>query len=831
MNFIQTVKCEDKNRSILNTTAQRQSRQRSIDVQVAQPRQFIDLRPAVLSQHKIGEVINESPNVKALAAMQQSMNQSARIAAQTKRVEPINKSVSKALPNAPPAQRLDGPEQLMEEREEIRPAILPAQRKCRACEGEDKLPLQKKDAGTGMPDAVQANMENSLGIELSGVRLHKNSEQAEKVGALAFTRGNDLHFAPGQFRPDTAHGRELIGHELTHVVQQRQGRVKATAQAAGLPINDDPSLEKEADEMGKLAAQGQRGLAGMLPPLSATATAQVIQGLFPTDYMQKVATGKQVTGNNLLTKQQEQLTGVFLLQNNTTQGCEIQNYDTREGYLVDWTQINDASLWEDVPQSPFMPYFIPRIAPIKVAPELLSRRGRTTGSEPVSKSRSAKRKKEDKSTLERSSFVSVERSTTTPQEQPFFSPGTKSTGYERLSLLGERQTQSSAGIVKESSLVGRPDTEQAITYCSYCLNWFTPPQLDSDHGITWKVIGSWLLGIADRMNTEGASFVQAVRLQFKSVGLDIGNFFRPLSGKTWEATEYGAELMFNNVKNLALSCKTCNQLERNDEEFMDFMKRQLHFGEPFLKWLDQQGVKLEGKEVVSSKGQYAGELVHMWIQITPYVKQAIEQYRLIKLKSIAETERVKRFTSATIKGEKKAARGALEKQQLHHALHNAVEEAIDSEGEEEFDELHKQLPVVIKESKELIQKGIEIRPKWLVEDLDEAEEEVALLNEDVSELQYDLERERKKRKVSIEETKELTALLEEANELTASEQYRADRAEQYALYLEERSEDLQKQLQAMQEQMLQMQKLLMQPQNPTQSVFGNPPPKGFGGFS
>ncbi|MEO1652815.1 MAG: DUF4157 domain-containing protein, partial [Bacteroidota bacterium] len=66
--------------------------------------------------------------------------------------------------------------------------------------------------------------------------------------------GNEITFAPGKFQPDTQEGKELIGHELTHVKQQRLGRVQPTSYTQGLPINDDPSLEQEADAFGKQLA-------------------------------------------------------------------------------------------------------------------------------------------------------------------------------------------------------------------------------------------------------------------------------------------------------------------------------------------------------------------------------------------------------------------------------------------------------------------------------------------------------------------------------------------------------------------------------------------------
>ncbi|MBI9052312.1 MAG: DUF4157 domain-containing protein [Bacteroidales bacterium] len=110
---------------------------------------------------------------------------------------------------------------------------------------------------TTMPDGVRSKMENSFGTDFSGVNIHQNSEQASNMGALAYTQGNDIAFAEGQYQPESSKGQELLGHELTHVVQQRQGRVKPTKQGKGLPVNDNPSLEKEADEMGAKAAQGK----------------------------------------------------------------------------------------------------------------------------------------------------------------------------------------------------------------------------------------------------------------------------------------------------------------------------------------------------------------------------------------------------------------------------------------------------------------------------------------------------------------------------------------------------------------------------------------------
>jgi hypothetical protein len=118
------------------------------------------------------------------------------------------------------------------------------------------LPSGPGGTGQPLPAAVRAKMESSFGASFSAVRIHQDSH-ASALGALGYTQGNDIHFAPGQYQPDTPQGQELLGHELAHVVQQSQGRVQVAAQAKGLPINDDHGLEHEADVAGARAARGE----------------------------------------------------------------------------------------------------------------------------------------------------------------------------------------------------------------------------------------------------------------------------------------------------------------------------------------------------------------------------------------------------------------------------------------------------------------------------------------------------------------------------------------------------------------------------------------------
>ena len=109
--------------------------------------------------------------------------------------------------------------------------------------------------GSPLADDVRGSMEHSFATDFSAVRVHEGP-QAAAMGAVAFTQGDDVHFQPGAYDPGSSSGRELIGHELTHVVQQREGRV-ATPQGKGGLVNADPGLEAEADVLGARAARGE----------------------------------------------------------------------------------------------------------------------------------------------------------------------------------------------------------------------------------------------------------------------------------------------------------------------------------------------------------------------------------------------------------------------------------------------------------------------------------------------------------------------------------------------------------------------------------------------
>lgn len=104
---------------------------------------------------------------------------------------------------------------------------------------------------TGLPNGLKSGVEKLSGYSMNDVKVNFNSDKPAQLNAHAFAQGTDIHLGPGQERH--------LPHEAWHVVQQKQGRVRPTLQMKGqVNINDDQSLETEADSMGAKALQLER---------------------------------------------------------------------------------------------------------------------------------------------------------------------------------------------------------------------------------------------------------------------------------------------------------------------------------------------------------------------------------------------------------------------------------------------------------------------------------------------------------------------------------------------------------------------------------------------
>jgi hypothetical protein len=112
---------------------------------------------------------------------------------------------------------------------------------------------------------VQAEMQGSFGYDFSNVNVHSSAESGalnQQLGSKAFTTGQDIFFNEGAYEPNSSSGKELLAHELTHVVQQGTGQVKSSG---GMTVNaPGDEFEVEANSTaGDLDSQEEKDVAQM----------------------------------------------------------------------------------------------------------------------------------------------------------------------------------------------------------------------------------------------------------------------------------------------------------------------------------------------------------------------------------------------------------------------------------------------------------------------------------------------------------------------------------------------------------------------------------------
>ena len=213
----------------------------------------------------------------AQAKLIDRMQNGPRAVAQREKMEPMNQHLgTKMVQRAADEEELQAkanPAQLAAEEEELQAKADPAQLKeeeelqgkfvTAQMQGhEEEEPVQGKLATTqleegqtasegnqtGLPDNLKSGIESLSGMSMDSVQVHYNSDKPAQLNALAYAQGSNIHVGPGQ--------EKHVPHEAWHVVQQAQGRVSPTKETSGgTQINDDKSLETEADVMGAKAAQ------------------------------------------------------------------------------------------------------------------------------------------------------------------------------------------------------------------------------------------------------------------------------------------------------------------------------------------------------------------------------------------------------------------------------------------------------------------------------------------------------------------------------------------------------------------------------------------------
>lgn len=112
----------------------------------------------------------------------------------------------------------------------------------------------KRGSGSPLDASTRTAMEGAFGTSFEDVRVHADAESDElnrRISARAFTTGSDIFFRQGVYDPSSNAGRELLSHELTHVVQQRSMDV-------GGPMTVNPAGDRYEQEADAVAAQVSR---------------------------------------------------------------------------------------------------------------------------------------------------------------------------------------------------------------------------------------------------------------------------------------------------------------------------------------------------------------------------------------------------------------------------------------------------------------------------------------------------------------------------------------------------------------------------------------------
>lgn len=104
--------------------------------------------------------------------------------------------------------------------------------------------------GVALPRALRHEVETRLSQDFSEVRVHVGNA-ATLLGAQAFTQGTNIHFAPGQYNPFSSDGRNLLAHELTHIIQQRAGAVQPIAEGLVAVSDEGTSINTESTGEGE----------------------------------------------------------------------------------------------------------------------------------------------------------------------------------------------------------------------------------------------------------------------------------------------------------------------------------------------------------------------------------------------------------------------------------------------------------------------------------------------------------------------------------------------------------------------------------------------------
>ena len=105
-----------------------------------------------------------------------------------------------------------------------------------------------KGRGSSLDTSTLSFMSSYLGNDLSHVKIHTDPDAEQmnrELNAKAFTVGNDIYFNQGNYQPQSADGKRLLAHELTHVTQQDARTIRRCVD----PKKNDPLYDAIAKQI------------------------------------------------------------------------------------------------------------------------------------------------------------------------------------------------------------------------------------------------------------------------------------------------------------------------------------------------------------------------------------------------------------------------------------------------------------------------------------------------------------------------------------------------------------------------------------------------------
>ncbi|NOK19824.1 hypothetical protein [Corallococcus carmarthensis] len=281
--------------------------------------------------------------------------------------------------------------------------------------------------------------------------------------------------------------------------------------------------------------------------------------------------------------------------------------------------------------------------------------------------------------IKRDNFESIP----TPTFRPFdYKPDSKTTGAVREPQIEHRVLR---GDVHDFELISTHTGKKiqlSGTYCTYCHRWFETYTLDSDHIVTAEEIGQWLQAMEKLLDANEAFYKAALTESLTAQSRSFKDFFFKTKKGSWKGSAQGMLQLFNNVDNLVLSCKICNQMSKNRTTGRQMLSSSITFGKDFE---EDHPMGLEGTLATLDGGGFATK-VDAFNQ-TPRNRKSIDLHGAVFRGSMKRENRVNEMLVLSVKGDSLAEGKERKEKALTRVLDTMDDEFASDEEDSDLEDL------------------------------------------------------------------------------------------------------------------------------------------------